>query len=156
MTFSPENEDDVHTWGGGSIKWNCSKSWTPRDLRSRTVLARFVRCISGTVVTSSSSLYCRSVYNLKITNTLTVWKSSTGKGFTCLLDTVHCLRFITQYFKNCVCFVLVLNFAFCYKSQLRSYLWGKKPGQAIKKVTSQNTIMFVIRTTPRCPELLKM
>lgn len=66
MTFCPEDEV-VHTWGGGSMKWNCSKSWTPRDLRSRTVLARLVRCISGTVVTNSSSLYCRSVYNLKYT-----------------------------------------------------------------------------------------
>lgn len=53
------------TCGGGSIKWNCSKSWTPRDLSSRTVFAKFVRWISGTVVTSSSSLNCFSVYILK-------------------------------------------------------------------------------------------
>ena len=53
------------TWGGGSMKWNCNKSCTPKDLRRSTVFAKLVLWISGTVVTNNSSLYCLSVYNLK-------------------------------------------------------------------------------------------
>lgn len=50
------------TCGGASMKWNCSKSWTPRDFRRSTTLARLVLCISGTVLSSNSFLYARSVY----------------------------------------------------------------------------------------------
>ena len=35
------------------MKWNERRSDTPRDLRRSTTVARFVRCISGTVVASS-------------------------------------------------------------------------------------------------------
>jgi len=56
-------ENGKHTSGGGSMKWNWSKSWTPRDFRSRTTFDRFVLCISGTVVVRSSSLYWRWVYS---------------------------------------------------------------------------------------------
>lgn len=36
------------------MKWNCSRSCTPRDLSSSTTLARLVLWISGTVVVRSS------------------------------------------------------------------------------------------------------
>ena len=51
------------TWGGGSIKWNKSKFWTPSDLSSKTTLDRFVLWISGTVAINISSLYWRWVYS---------------------------------------------------------------------------------------------
>lgn len=66
------NAPKIHNWykefrmlscGGGSMKWNWSKSATPKLLSSSTVLAKFVRWISGTVRANKSSLYCRSVYN---------------------------------------------------------------------------------------------
>ena len=38
------------------MKWNWSRFSTPRDLSSRTTLARLVRWISGTVVVNRSSL----------------------------------------------------------------------------------------------------
>ena len=51
------------TCGGGSMKWNWRRSWTPSDFNSSTTLARLVRCISGTVVFSISVLYADLVYN---------------------------------------------------------------------------------------------
>ena len=53
----------VCTCGGGSMKWNVSRSTTPSDFSSSTTLARLVRWISGTVAVSSSSLYWRWVYS---------------------------------------------------------------------------------------------
>jgi hypothetical protein len=44
------------TWGGGSMKWNSSKSWTPRDLSNKTTFDKFVRWISGTVAINRSFL----------------------------------------------------------------------------------------------------
>lgn len=86
------------------------------------MLARFVRCISGTVVTSSSSLYCRSVYNLvgrkkkhllfenhqEVKASLVFWTLSIVTIIS--HETVHCLRFIMQHFENCVCLVLFKPF----------------------------------------------
>uniref|UniRef100_A0A2M4B5V9 Putative secreted protein n=1 Tax=Anopheles triannulatus TaxID=58253 RepID=A0A2M4B5V9_9DIPT len=45
------------------MKSKCSKSLIPIVLSWSTVVARFVRCISGTGVGSISSRYARSVYN---------------------------------------------------------------------------------------------
>ena len=49
--------------GGGSMKSKESRSLMPMALSDSIVLARFVRCISGTAVGNISSLYARSVYN---------------------------------------------------------------------------------------------
>ncbi|CAG9793658.1 unnamed protein product [Diatraea saccharalis] len=49
------------------MKWKASRSSTPSDLSSSTVLARLVRCISGTVAGSSSRWYCRCVYSVQCT-----------------------------------------------------------------------------------------
>ena len=48
--------------GGGSIKSNDSRSLIPMAFNDKTVLAKFVRCISGTLVGNISSLYALSVY----------------------------------------------------------------------------------------------
>ena len=51
-----------NTCGGGSIKSNSSRFFTPSDLSSSTVFAKFVRWISGIVFSNSSFLYAISVY----------------------------------------------------------------------------------------------
>ena len=42
--------------GGGSMKSNSNKLSTPRDFSSSTTLPKFVRMISGTVLSSISNL----------------------------------------------------------------------------------------------------
>jgi hypothetical protein len=142
MTSSPENGDAVHTWGGGSIKWNCSKSWTPRDLSNRTVLARFVRCISGTVVTSSSSLYCRSVYNLKQTNTLLHFQNHRWANTS--LPTV--LGLLQHKISKTLFFLLVLKLCILLEESI-NWLTMKKGTSWVKcHVTTQNTLCLLQET----------
>ena len=52
----------MFSWGGASMNAKSSRFSTPSDLSSKTTLPKFVRWISGTCVSSSSSRNCRSVY----------------------------------------------------------------------------------------------